>query len=342
MPGRTRPPAIRYARSADTSIAYSLLGRGPAIVESPHVQMSHLQVEWEMEAVQHWCKRLSQHHTLLRFDHRGCGLSRGQNTDFSLDAIARDIETVVTSAGLDRFALFGRITGGLPAIAYAAKHPGKVTHLVLWNSFASHQAHGANPRMRTLFDMASADWELFTESISQAALGWRDAGVARQWAHLLREASSQADFLRYLAARPAWDVSELLPGMSAKTLVIFDQANRLADAERSRELAAQIPHAQFITTSGWQGMPDDDAIDAIERFLDDGATPSEPRPANLTRRETQVLALVATGATNADIARQLSISINTVTRHLTHIFAKLKVTNRAQAIRFAMERNIGA
>lgn len=195
-------------------------------------------------------------------------------------------------------------------------------------------------RMRTLFEMASVDWELFTESISQAALGWTDATVGRHWARLIRAASSQEDFLRYLVARRTWDVSGQLAQVRAKTLVISDQTNQLADAERSRELAAKIPHAQFITASGWQGMPDDDAIDAIQNFLDVGAERALPRIASLTRRETEVLSLAATGATNADIARHLSISINTVTRHLTHIFGKLQATNRAQAIRYAMDHDI--
>ena len=177
---------------------------------------------------------------------------------------------------------------------------------------------------------------------AKAALGWADAGVARQWARLLRETSSQEDFLRYLAARQHWNVSGLLPRVSARTLVMCDQTNRLADPERSRELAAQIPNAQFVAAKGWQGMPDDAAIDAIEDFLDGDAPRRRPRVADLTRREMQVLALLATGASNADIARKLSISINTVTRHLTHIFAKIGVSNRAQAIRFAMQHDIEA
>ncbi|MCB1685475.1 MAG: helix-turn-helix transcriptional regulator, partial [Pseudomonadales bacterium] len=52
----------------------------------------------------------------------------------------------------------------------------------------------------------------------------------------------------------------------------------------------------------------------------------------LTRRENEVVSLLVTGASNQSIATQLSISVNTVIRHLTNIFGKLGVTSRSEAI----------
>jgi DNA-binding CsgD family transcriptional regulator len=184
--------------------------------------------------------------------------------------------------------------------------------------------------------MAATDWELFTESISQAAVGWQDSDAARLWAKLLRAATTQQGFLTYLEARRAWDISSHLAALEMPVLVLSDERNALADADRSRELTAAIPDARLLQVSGDSGMPDRDAIDEIRAFLGESAAPAPPVPlVALTPREEEVLALAATGASNAEIAEQLSISVNTVTRHLTHIYAKTGATNRVQAIRYA-------
>ena len=336
-------PPIRYAHGSDDArIAFMRLGKGdPFIIEVPHIQMCHLELEWQLPAVRRWCTGITRRHTLVRFDNRGSGLSRDQVGDFSLGSIADDIGYVADSLGRQRFALFGRITGGLPAVMFAALHPARVSHLILWNGFASHQSHGGHSRMKAILDLASADWELFTESISQAALGWQDSAAARAWAGVLRQATTQNAFLRYLNARTQWDVGPLLGSIRAKALILHDQNNQLASAERSQELAAAIPDAELATVTSMGGMPGADAIEVIEHFLtiDPPETLSVP---SLTARENEVMTLVITGASNQSIADELGISINTVNRHLTHIFGKLGVSNRAQAISFVLSRVAGS
>ena len=74
------------------------------------------------------------------------------------------------------------------------------------------------------------------------------------------------------------------------------------------------------------------------------ATPSPTsmliRPAGLTSREVEVLVLVATGMTSAQVATQLFLSTRTVDTHLTSIYHKLGVTSRAAATRFALEHDL--
>ena len=337
-----RPPAIRYARTDDgAEIAYFRLGRGPAIVEVPHVQMCHLHKEWQIPAVRHYWQRLARHHAVVRFDNRGSGLSHGGPADYSLAALARDLEAVVRAAGLERFTLIGRITGSLPAVHYAAEHPDRVSHLVLWNGFVRNVDHGEAPRLGSLFAMAAKDWELFTESISQAATGWHDSEAARTWADVLRASSTQASFLAGLEARRNWNVGDELGAVHAPTLVLLDEYNRLASLERCRELAAGIANAQLHTVRGESGMPGVDALSLIERFVGSAAEPAETTAGiatqPLTARERQILALLASGTSNSDIAGRLGISVNTVTRHLTHVYAKIGAENRVQAIRQALE-----
>jgi DNA-binding CsgD family transcriptional regulator/pimeloyl-ACP methyl ester carboxylesterase len=340
-----RPPAIRYARTDDgAGIAYFRLGRGPAVVEVPHVQMCHMHKEWQIPLVRaHW-QRLARHHTVVRFDNRGSGLSHGGPPDFSLTALVRDLEAVVRAAGLERFALIGMITGSLPAVQYASEHPGRVSHLVLWNGFVRNVDHGEAPRLASLFAIAAKDWELFTESISQAATGWRDSETARAWADILRSSTTQASFLAGLEARRGWNVRSALSAVRAPTLVLLDEYNRLASMDRCRELAAGITNARLHTVQGESGMPSADTLTLIERFIGSAGEPVETwagasmRP--LTARERQILALLASGTSNSDIARQLGISVNTVTRHLTHVYAKIGAENRVQAIRRALERGL--
>lgn len=327
--------AIRYATDREgRSIAYTSRGTGPALVVVPHVQMSHLRREMEIDAYRVFCATVGQRRRLVRFDGWGSGLSSDDSAAFAIDSLADDIGLVMDALDMERAALYGQITGALPAIAFAAAHPGRVSHLVLWNGFARHVEHGANPRMRALFAMAGTDWELFTESISQAAMGWRDAEASQQWAAVVRESTTAPHFMRYLEARRGWDVSGVLGQVKAPTLVLHDRRNALASEERSRELAAGIANAQFVEATSAAGMPDAQTAMLIDRFLRGGET-MVAAGAGLSARELEVLSEVATGATNAVVAERLSISVNTVVRHLTHIYTKTGTTNRLEAVRLA-------
>lgn len=333
-------PAIHYVRTHDGfDVAYWTLGRGPILLHSPNVQLGHLHAEWSVEGMRRWYEALARSFTVVRYDHRGGGLSsRGVGTQ-SIDALVDDIDSVADEVSSEPFVLLGWISGGLPAIAYASRRPERVSHLILWNSFARNIVHGEAPRMRSLFAMAATDWELFTESISQAALGWNDAHQARQWAAVIREATTQAEFLDFLKARHDWDVSAELEEVKAPALVMYDRANRLAREERSRELAERIPAAHLLICSSDGGTPDVDALAALRSFVGQGEGGSG-RLEELTDREHEILSLVVEGASNGEIAKRLFISINTVTRHMTHIYAKTGTKRRAEVVRYALERGL--
>jgi len=336
-------PAVNYARTDDgLDIAYWRFGRGPVLLHSPNIQLGHLREEWSVEGMRRWYQELARSFAVVRYDHRGGGLSSRGGAEMvhqSIDALVRDIDAVAGVVSPGRFVLLGWITGALPAIAYTARRPERVSHLVLWSGFARDAAHGQSPRMRSLFEMAAVDWELFTESICQAALGWRDADEARRWAEVARQATTQAEFLAFLEARREWDVTAELGRIGTPTLVLHDPANPLANEERSRELAAAIPGAHFLVCGNDGGTPGDDVLDALRSFTGLGNTMPAGLAA-LTAREREVLALLAKGATNTDIAQRLFISVNTVTRHLTHIYAKTGTRRRAEAVRFALERGL--
>ena len=338
--GMSSPPAIRYTRTDDdVDLAYWRLGRGSVLIHSPNVQLGHAGAEWSVPGMRRWYEALARHFTVVRFDHRGGGLSSRAGGGQSIDALVQDIDAVAAETSPQPFVLLGWLSGGLPAIAYAARYPSRVSHLVLWCSFARNADHGLAPRLGALFQMAATDWELFTESISQAALGWRDADAARRWAAVLRDATTPDEFRAFLEARREWDVADRLGQVRAPTLILHDRSNALASEERSRELASSIPGASLFICDTVDGTPGDDALAAVLALagLDVGRAGGL---AELTPREREVLGLVVEGATNAQIAERLFISVDTVTRHLTHVYAKTGTRSRAQAVRYALERGL--
>ena len=332
---------MRYARTPDGfDIAYWRLGRGPLLLHSGNVQLGHLVEEWSVAAMDRWYGSLLRSFTVVRYDHRGGGLSGRGGADGcvrSLDALVTDIETVADQVSPEPFALLGWLAGAVSAVAYAARHPDRV---ILWNGFARDVSQGQSPRMRSLFEMAAADWELFTESICQAALGWTDAEGARRWAAVARAATSQSEFLSYVEERRGWDVTDALPRLRMPTLVLYDSANALTKEDHSRELAARIPDARYLSCRSEDGAPEASVLEAIRSFVG-GDTIHTPVLETLTPREREVLALVAQGASNPEIAERLFISVNTVTRHLTHIYAKTGTKRRAEIVRYALERGLG-
>src|SRR5918911_1949896 len=132
---------IRFCTSSDgASIAYATVGDGPPLVKAAN-WLSHLEFDWQSPVWRHWLKELSRDHRLVRYDERGCGLSGWNVEDFTLDAWVRDLEAVVESLHLDSFPLLGISQGGPIAIAYAARHPEKVSHLILYGSYSRGRSH---------------------------------------------------------------------------------------------------------------------------------------------------------------------------------------------------------
>lgn len=128
-------PDIQFATSADgIRIAYSVSGQGPVMVKAAN-WLSHLEYDWESLVWKHWLKDLSSNNTLVRYDERGCGLSDRNVDDLSFESWVDDLETVVDAMGLKRFPLLGVSQGGAVAIAYAVRHPEKVSHLILYGAY---------------------------------------------------------------------------------------------------------------------------------------------------------------------------------------------------------------
>src|SRR5262245_56902309 len=118
---------VQFCRTSDdVRIAYATVGEGPPLVWAAH-WLSHLSYSWQSPVWRHWTQEFAQDHCFVHYDERGNGLSDWDNPDFSLDAFVRDLEAVVDTLGLERFALIGSSKGGPTSIAYAARHPERVS-----------------------------------------------------------------------------------------------------------------------------------------------------------------------------------------------------------------------
>ena len=111
------------------------IGRGPPLLRTAH-WLSHVEQDVRSPVWTHWLEALSQDHTYIRYDQRGCGLSDRSPPSNSLQAWVEDLEAVVEAQGLKKFQLLGMSQGGAIAIAYAARHPERVSRLVLFGAYA--------------------------------------------------------------------------------------------------------------------------------------------------------------------------------------------------------------
>ncbi len=276
-------PRIQYAQTKDgVNIAFYTLGEGMPLVHM--LPYGHAQLEWQIPNIRRGYERLAAKRRVIRYDRRGSGLSDRGVTDYSLDALVMDLDAVVDRLGLARFALLGYFSTGPVAIHYAAHHPERVSHLILWHSFARAPELDASPQLRGLNQLMSENWELFTETISHALLGWSEGEPARRYAAMMRESATSEEWQAALRTSAEWDVTALLPQVKAPTLVLHRRQVAIPTVDAARGLAAGIPDAQLALLEGTSlamYLGDTDAVlAAIDEFLGEGeeaeATPLEP------------------------------------------------------------------
>jgi len=273
-------PRIQYAKTSDgVSIAFSTLWEGMPFVHMPF-PYSHLQLMWEMPEFQSWRERLAKGRQFVTYDLQGLGLSDRDATDFSLDARVRDLEAVVDHLSLERFVLFAPMFSGQVGVAYAVRHPERVSHFILWNAVARTTDISGRPQAQALRKLADADWEVFTETMANVAFGWSAGEPARRYAAIIRESITQETLLASMAAGDSdFDVTELLPQVSSPTLVLHSRETQIPSVDAARGLASRIPNARLVLLEGWAAptLGDSEAVySAIDEFLRDEVPTTTP------------------------------------------------------------------
>jgi class 3 adenylate cyclase len=270
-------PRIQYAKTADgVSIAFWTLGQGVPLVQMPTFPWSHIQLEWQNPGWGRWYERLAERRKLVRYDGRGSGLSDRNAADYSVDAYMLDLQAVVERLGAQRFVLFGNVTSGPVAIAYAARHPEAVSQLVLWCPWAPREAR--SQALRALRE--AGDWELFTEALAHAGLGWSAAEEAHRWAALMRECTTPETARAIFNAIVEFDVATVLSQVRSPTLILQRrQVAAVPGVEVAKGLASGIPDARLVLLEGASLFPWIGDMEAVLAAIDEFLGDSEPAPA---------------------------------------------------------------
>jgi class 3 adenylate cyclase len=270
-------PQIQFCTTSDgASIAYFVVGEGPPIVYAAN--FFGIDLYRALPAAQSEDQRLvDAGYRVSRYEGRGIGMSDRSQTDFSLAARVRDLAAVITSLGDERVALIGFQHGSPTAIAYAAAHPDRVSHLALYDAYASGaRMYELVPTLNLatgLRDMAPEQWEFYTLSVANAAIGFSDGELARRVAEAMRGSMSPETMLAFRSATQNIDVTAMLTSLTTPTLVVHREGSRFASQEASRDLARQISNARLVA------VPMRQAHDAIIEFLADGDEPVTSAPA---------------------------------------------------------------
>jgi pimeloyl-ACP methyl ester carboxylesterase/DNA-binding winged helix-turn-helix (wHTH) protein len=246
---------IRYCTTRDgVRLAYASTGTGTPLVKASN-WLTHLDFEWGSPIWRHWYAELSRHHRLVRYDERGNGMSQRDVDDVSFDTWVRDLEAVVDAAGLDRFPLLGISRGGSIAIAYAVKHPERVTHLVLYGAFATGLNYSGSPRQlearRALTSLVRLGWGLnnpaFCKTFTYRFIPEATPEHEKWFDELQRVSTSPENAARLMERDDDIDVRPLLPKVKTPTLVIHCDRDQAVPPERGRVLAAAITGAHYVS-----------------------------------------------------------------------------------------------
>ena len=346
---------IRFCNSRDgVQIAYAAVGRGPPLVmlSGGH---SHLELDLDSPVFGHWLDELARGHTLVRLDTRGYGLSDRDVADHSIEALASDLEAVADALDLARFALLAWMGATPIAIAYATRHPQRVSHLVLHAAYLrGWLGRGVDSRERAaveaLVSQVEHGWDMPDPIVRHAITSSfiPDSSAAQQaWLNEAQRLSANgADAARRLRVRLEADVTGIAAGIGCPTLVLNTEGDTNPPLSESRLAASRIPGAHLVTLPGrnhivlesepaWRRW-----VEEVRAFLDQDRAQGSPFEC-LSDRELELARLLAAGLDNAQIAARLDISEKTVRNHVTRVFSKLGVTTRAQAIVLAHRARLG-
>jgi DNA-binding CsgD family transcriptional regulator len=340
---------IQYATTTDgVRIAYWSIGEGPPLVHMSAMPYSHIQKEWAFPPLRKYYQDLASGVRLIRYDCRGSGLSDREVTDFTPQAHARDILAIAQREGLRRFGLLGFGHSGGVAVHFAARHPDLVSHLVLWCAYPRAADYGRAPRVRAIRALMDEDWDYWTRA-EAFLLSEYEGGPTSSWfVEYVRESLTEEGSRAAVAELRKIDVTAVMPLVKAPALVLHRTGIVPITVEMAREIAATIPNARLMLFEGTWIVPfiggDEAAIaSAIRTFV---AAPPAPTPVAgqasvaLTPREMEVLRLIAAGRTSSEISADLTLSVRTVGRHITNIYAKIGARTRADATAYAIRHRL--
>jgi pimeloyl-ACP methyl ester carboxylesterase/DNA-binding CsgD family transcriptional regulator len=348
--------SIRYLKTRDgVRLAWAALGQGPTLVKAAN-WLSHLTYDLESPVWRHWIEFLSQHFRLVRYDERGSGMSDWEVADLLPARWGEDLEAVIEASDPgEQFVVLGMSQGAAAAITYAVSHPERISHLILYGGYSKGWAHRPESdgyrRYRAIVDLVHLGWGKDNPAFRQLFAAQFVPGATPDqftWFNeLCRRTTTPEIATRLLEARGNLNVRDLVPRVRVPTLVLHARHDEIVPFEAGKQLAAEIPNAEFVSLDSRNHilLADEPAWphfkDAVLEFTGHprAAGAEDPLLATLSVRERQILAAVVSGQSNSQIGAALFVSEKTVRNSLTKIFEKLGVHTRTQAA--VLARDLG-
>jgi pimeloyl-ACP methyl ester carboxylesterase/DNA-binding CsgD family transcriptional regulator len=356
LPASARP-SVRFCRTPDgLAIAWSASGSGPPVLKTPN-WLNHVELDPRSTVWGAWIERFGRRHRLVRYDARGCGLSQAPASGCHFADNQIDLAAVADAAGLRRFALYGASQGAAIAIEFAARHPDRVSHLVLCGAYLQGAYRRlATPEQRveanTLLQLIEVGWgradSLFRQVFVSQFIPDSDRAHWESFDEIQRHAASPAAAAALLRSFYDIDVTAWAGQVRCPTLVLHARDDLRIPFDQGLRVAEAIPGAEFVALEGRNHILLDHQpawhrfFEATEDFFERHRELVGPGlPDDLTPAERRVLDLLAAGLDNSQIAAQLDLATKTVRNHINHIFAKLDVPDRAKAIVRARQSGLG-
>ncbi len=332
--GRVIEQAIRFTELEGKRIAYATVGEGPLLLFGGR-WVTHLEAEWELTGARAFYEELARTHRVVRYDRIGAGLSDwelgGRPT---VESETRALAAVHAACGGDPATLFACSCAGLASARYASTYPDRVSRIVFFGGYVSR---GDIPEAArdSVVQLVRTNWGLAAQMFSGLKLPHGSGDEIDELSRYQRRSAEAETAAGFLDLDLTADASEWLPGVTMPALVLHRRGDRTVPIGRGRELAAALPNARFVALSGDSHLPWMDDQRELQRalagFLGTAPDPATNGDSPLSRRETDVLRLVASGLSNREIASSLVLSEHTVHRHVANILRKLGQSSRAAA-----------
>ena len=277
-------PEIRYAKSGEVNIAYSVVGEGPMDLVLVPGFISHLELDWEEPRHVHFLERLASFSRLIVFDKRGTGLSDRPGGLPDLETRMDDVRAVMDAAGSDRAALFGYSEGGPMCCLFAATYPERTSALVLYGTYAKRRDPDEDYPWAAKWEdrqgyALQVEQEWGRESDLRTMAPSADEALTRWWRARARAAASPGAARDLILMNSQVDVRHVLPSIRVPTLVLHRSGDRDSRPEEGRYIATRIPGARFVQLAGEDHAPfidPDEIVDQVETFLTGRAPVPEP------------------------------------------------------------------
>ena len=342
---------IGFCKASDgTRLAYAVAGDGPNLVRAG-TWMTHVELDQDSTGWAHWWRELARSHRFVRYDQRGSGLSDWAPADFSFEARVGDLEAVVDALELDSFVLLGQSHGAPTAIEYTARHPERVSKLVIFGGFARGglKRGGASAEREAQLVLMRNGWDDdnpgFRSMFSARVAPDASQDQLRSFDSMMRASSNGENAALIAVESSRIDVVDRLQQIETEALVVHCANEVSVPIGEGRLIANMLPHATMVeldsrnhmlteTEPAWVQFQDE-----LREFVGEDPRPSEERsarkvtyPSGLSDREVEILRLIAEGGTDREIAVRLAISTRTVGNHVGRILEKTGSASRTQAV----------